>query len=164
MLAGSTDTGDGDAKAVNTGIINVKNEGFGMLAMNGGTVVNQGTINLTADEGVTKQQDNQLFAMGAIQGGLAINDQDGVININTDIGQAFYKDGTGTILNYGKINLSVIQWMKVIPTLALRRMTKIFSVSCLAAARASVKLQLATVLSQLITWQTMATKRLTATL
>ena len=43
--------------------------------------------------------------MGAIQGGLAINDQDGVININTDIGQAFYKDGTGTILNYGKINL-----------------------------------------------------------
>ncbi|HDJ8399956.1 TPA: autotransporter adhesin BigA [Escherichia coli] len=105
MLAGSTDTGDGDAKAVNTGIINVKNEGFGMLAMNGGTVVNQGTINLTADEGVTKQQDNQLFAMGAIQGGLAINDQDGVININTDIGQAFYKDGTGTILNYGKINL-----------------------------------------------------------
>lgn len=43
--------------------------------------------------------------MGAVQGGLAINDQDGVININTDIGQAFYKDSTGTILNYGKINL-----------------------------------------------------------
>ncbi|EOY8346793.1 autotransporter adhesin BigA [Escherichia albertii] len=105
MLAGSTDTGNGDAKAVNTGTINVKNEGFGMLAMSGGTVVNQGTINLTADEGVTKQQDNQLFAMGAVQGGLAINDQNGVININTDIGQAFYKDSTGTILNYGKINL-----------------------------------------------------------
>ncbi|ENK6898061.1 autotransporter adhesin BigA [Escherichia albertii] len=105
MLAGSTDIGNGDAKAVNTGTINVKNEGFGMLAMNGGTVVNQGTINLTADEGVMKQQDNQLFAMGAVQGGLAINDQDGVININTDIGQAFYKDSTGTILNYGKINL-----------------------------------------------------------
>ncbi|MCZ9277688.1 autotransporter outer membrane beta-barrel domain-containing protein [Escherichia albertii] len=105
MLAGSTDTGNGDAKAVNTGTINVKNEGFGMLAMNGGTVVNQGIINLTADEGVTKQQDNQLFAMGAVQGGLAINDQDGVININTDIGQSFYKDSTGTILNYGKINL-----------------------------------------------------------
>ncbi|WP_139571371.1 autotransporter outer membrane beta-barrel domain-containing protein [Escherichia coli] len=105
MLAGSTDTGNGDAKAVNTGTINVKNEGFGMLAMSGGTVVNQGTINLTADEGVTKQQDNQLFALGAIQRGLAINDQNGVININTDIGQAFYKDSTGTILNYGKINL-----------------------------------------------------------
>ncbi|HAX7800987.1 TPA: autotransporter adhesin BigA [Escherichia coli] len=105
MLAGSTDAGSGDAKAVNTGTINVKNEGFGMLAMSGGTVVNQGTINLTADEGVTKQQDNQLFALGAIQRGLAINDQNGVININTDIGQAFYKDSTGTILNYGKINL-----------------------------------------------------------
>lgn len=104
MLAGSTDAGNGDAKAVNTGTINVNNEGFGMLAMSGGTVVNQGTINLTTDEGVTKQQDNQLFAMGAVQGGLAINDQDGVININTDIGQAFYKDSTGTILNYGKIN------------------------------------------------------------
>ncbi|MDD9763000.1 autotransporter outer membrane beta-barrel domain-containing protein [Escherichia albertii] len=105
MLAGSTDAGSGDAKAVNTGTINVKNEGFGMLAMSGGTVINQGTINLTADEGVTKQQDNQLFALGAIQRGLAINDQNGVININTDIGQAFYKDSTGTILNYGKINL-----------------------------------------------------------
>ncbi|EPB6543182.1 autotransporter adhesin BigA [Escherichia coli] len=105
MLAGSTDAGSGDAKAVNTGTINVKNEGFGMLAMSGGTVVNQGTINLTADEGVTKQQDNQLFALGAVQRGLAINDQNGVININTDIGQAFYKDSTGTILNYGKINL-----------------------------------------------------------
>lgn len=54
---------------------------------------------------MTKQQDNQLFALGAIQRGLAINDQNGVININTDIGQAFYKDSTGTILNYGKINL-----------------------------------------------------------
>lgn len=151
MLAGSTDTGDGDAKAVNTGIINVKNEGFGMLAMNGGTVVNQGTINLTADEGVTKQQDNQLFAMGAIQGGLAINDRDGVININTDIGQRFIKMAPAPFSTMEKLIFSVIQWMKVIPTLALRRMTKIFSVSCLAAARASVKLQLATVLSQLIT-------------
>ncbi|HAO0430077.1 TPA: autotransporter adhesin BigA, partial [Escherichia coli] len=37
MLAGSTDAGSGDAKAVNTGTINVKNEGFGMLAMSGGT-------------------------------------------------------------------------------------------------------------------------------
>ncbi|HBE6258643.1 TPA: autotransporter adhesin BigA [Escherichia coli] len=105
VVVGSTDIGNGDASGLNTGTINVNNEGFGMLAMSGGTVVNQGTINLTADEGVTKQQDNQLFAMGAIQGGLAINDQDGVININTDIGQAFYKDSTGTILNYGKITL-----------------------------------------------------------
>ncbi len=105
MIAGSTEGGSFSASAVNTGTINVNNEGFGMLAMNGGTAVNQGTINLTADEDVTKQQDNQLFGMGAIKGGVAINDQTGVININTDIGQAFYNDGTGYIINHGSINL-----------------------------------------------------------
>ena len=103
MLAGSTDTSVGDATGLNTGTINVKNEGFGMLALNGGTAVNQGTINLTADENVTKQQDNQLFAMGAIGSGVAINDKTGVINIDTDVGQAFYTDGSGTIINYGTI-------------------------------------------------------------
>ncbi|MBY7351630.1 autotransporter domain-containing protein [Escherichia ruysiae] len=103
MLAGSTDTSVGDATGLNTGTINVKNEGFGMLALNGGTAVNQGTINLTADENVTKQQDNQLFAMGAIGSGVAINDKTGVINIDTDVGQAFYTEGSGTIINYGTI-------------------------------------------------------------
>ncbi|EJZ0949498.1 autotransporter adhesin BigA [Escherichia albertii] len=102
MLAGSTDA-DGDAKAVNTGTINVKNEGFGMLALKGGTAVNQGVINLTADAGVTKEQNNQLFGMGAYGDGVAINDKTGVINIDTDVGQAFYSDGTGTIINYGTI-------------------------------------------------------------
>ncbi len=103
MLIGSTDAGWADATGLNTGTINVKNEGFGMLALNGGTAVNQGTINLTADEDVTKQQDNQLFAMGAIGSGVAINDKTGVININTGVGQAFYTDGSGTIINYGTI-------------------------------------------------------------
>lgn len=41
--------------------------------------------------------------MGAIRSGTAINDVTGVINIDTDIGQAFYGDGTGTIVNYGTI-------------------------------------------------------------
>ena len=105
MLIGSTDgdKGWGDGSGLNTGTINVNNEGFGMLAMSGGTVVNQGEINLTSDEGVTKQQNNQLFAMGAIGSGVAINDQSGVINIDTDVGQAFYSDGSGTIINYGTI-------------------------------------------------------------
>lgn len=62
-----------------------------------------GTINLTADEGVTKQQENQLFAVGAINSGMAINDITGVINIDTNIGRAFYSDGTGIIINYGRI-------------------------------------------------------------
>ncbi len=103
MLTGSTNAGDGDAKGLNTGTINVKNEGFGMLAMNGSTAVNQGIINLTADAGVVKQQNNQLFGMGAIGSGVAINDKAGVINIDTDVGQAFYSDGSGTIINYGTI-------------------------------------------------------------
>ncbi|EOW6186535.1 autotransporter domain-containing protein [Escherichia coli] len=102
-LAGSTDAGHGDADIVNTGIINVKNQGFGMLAMEGGTVINQGEINLLSDEGLTQQHEGQLFAMGAIRSGTAINDVTGVINIDTDIGQAFYGDGTGTIVNYGTI-------------------------------------------------------------
>ncbi|EBP4525009.1 autotransporter domain-containing protein [Salmonella enterica] len=105
MEAGSTEGGRGDATALNTGTINVNNEGFGMLAMNGGTAINQGVINLTADSTTTKSQDNQLFGMGAINHGVAINDQTGVININTDIGQAFYNDGTGYIINNGSINL-----------------------------------------------------------
>ncbi|ENE3528734.1 autotransporter domain-containing protein [Escherichia coli] len=103
VLAGSSDSGFGDAKGLNTGVINVNNEGFGMLAMNGGTVINQGTINLTADEGVTKEQNNQLFGMGAMGSGIAINDKMGIINIDTNVGQAFYTDGKGTIINYGTI-------------------------------------------------------------
>ncbi|WP_038163328.1 hypothetical protein, partial [Trabulsiella guamensis] len=82
VITGSTDTGYGNATGLNTGTINVNNEGFGMLALNGGTVTNQGTINLTADEGVTASADNQLIGMGVINGGSAINDESGVININ----------------------------------------------------------------------------------
>ncbi|WP_205301698.1 hypothetical protein, partial [Salmonella enterica] len=42
MVAGSTDAGDGDATAINTGTITVNNAGFGMMALNGGTAINQG--------------------------------------------------------------------------------------------------------------------------
>ncbi len=106
VVVGSTDRGYGDASGLNTGTINVNNEGFGMLALSGGTVTNQGTINLTADDGVTASASNQLIGMGVINGGMAINDQTGVININADYGQAFYNDGSGVILNYGQINLN----------------------------------------------------------
>ncbi|PAO07422.1 hypothetical protein CIW58_22955, partial [Enterobacter cloacae] len=103
VIVGSTDSGRGDAAGINTGTINVNNEGFGMLALNGGTVTNQGTINLTADADVGKSADNQLIGMGVMSGGVAINDQTGVININADYGKAFYNDGTGFIVNYGTI-------------------------------------------------------------
>ncbi|MCC1771524.1 hypothetical protein KSI10_26190, partial [Salmonella enterica subsp. enterica serovar Indiana] len=55
MVAGSTDGGYGDATAINTGTITVNNAGFGMMALNGGTAINQGVITLTADDGVTGQ-------------------------------------------------------------------------------------------------------------
>ncbi|WP_201037997.1 hypothetical protein, partial [Salmonella enterica] len=63
MVVGSTDSGQGDATATNTGTITVNNAGFGMMALSGGTAINQGTINLTADEGVTQTDENQLVGM-----------------------------------------------------------------------------------------------------
>lgn len=62
MVAGSTDSGQGDATAINTGTITVNNAGFGMMALNGGTAINQGTITLTADEGVTKARKTNWWA------------------------------------------------------------------------------------------------------
>ncbi|WP_412180388.1 beta strand repeat-containing protein, partial [Trabulsiella odontotermitis] len=90
VITGSTDAGKGDATGLNTGTINVNNEGIGMMALNGGTVTNQGTINLTADDGVEKSADNQLIGMAVFNGGTAINDESGTINILADYGQAFY--------------------------------------------------------------------------
>ena len=103
MVAGSTDSGNGDATATNTGTINVNNAGFGMMALNGGTAINQGTINLTADEGVTKTDDNQLIGMAALNGGVVINDTTGIINIDADYGKPFLTDSKSTVLNYGTV-------------------------------------------------------------
>ena len=104
MVAGSTD-GDGDATAINTGKITVNNAGFGMMALNGGTAINQGTITLTADEGVSGQA-NELVGMAALNGGIVINDTTGTINIDADYGQAFLSDSTSYIINNGAINLN----------------------------------------------------------
>ncbi|EKB5982930.1 autotransporter adhesin BigA [Salmonella enterica] len=105
MVAGSTDGGDGDATATNTGAITVNNAGFGMMALNGGTAINQGVITLTADEGVTGQA-NELVGMAALNGGIVINDTTGTINIDADYGQAFLSDSTSYIINNGAINLN----------------------------------------------------------
>ena len=89
------------ATATNTGTINVTDSGFGMLAY-GGTVVNQGTINLGTDEYSTGE--GTLVGMSVMDGGVAINDESGIININNaTYGKAFYNDGTGVILNYGTV-------------------------------------------------------------
>ncbi|ECC3484247.1 autotransporter domain-containing protein [Salmonella enterica subsp. enterica] len=102
MVAGSTD-GDGDATATNTGTITVNNAGFGMMALNGGTAINQGTITLTADEGVTQTDENQLVGMAALNGGTVINDTTGTINIDADFGKPFLADSSSLVINYGTI-------------------------------------------------------------
>ncbi|EAO2685337.1 autotransporter outer membrane beta-barrel domain-containing protein [Salmonella enterica] len=103
MLAGSTDSGRGDATVTNTGNITVNNAGFGMMALDGGTAINQGTITLTADEGVTKSKDNQLIGMVALYGGTVLNDTTGVINIDADYGKPFYSDSSSYVINYGTV-------------------------------------------------------------
>ncbi|HDC2660181.1 TPA: autotransporter adhesin BigA [Salmonella enterica] len=100
MVAGST---DGDATAINTGTITVNNAGFGMMALNGGTAINQGTITLTADEGVTQTDENQLVGMAALKGGMVINDTTGTINIDADFGKPFLADSSSLVVNYGTI-------------------------------------------------------------
>ncbi|EJI4881952.1 autotransporter adhesin BigA, partial [Salmonella enterica] len=105
MVAGTTDSGYGDATAINTGKITVNNAGFGMMALNGGSAINQGVITLTADEGVTGQA-NELVGMAALNGGVVINDTTGVINIDADYGQAFLSDSSSYIINNGSINLN----------------------------------------------------------
>ena len=103
MVAGSTDGGDGDATATNTGAITVNNAGFGMMALNGGTAINQGTITLTADEGVTQTGENQLVGMAALNGGTVINDTTGTINIEADYGKPFLTDANSLVINYGMV-------------------------------------------------------------
>ncbi|EBS6870723.1 autotransporter domain-containing protein [Salmonella enterica] len=103
MVAGSTDKGYGDATATNTGSITVNNAGFGMMALNGGTAINQGTITLTADEGTPKSAENQLVGMVALNGGIVVNDTTGTINIEADYGKPFYADSSSTVINYGQI-------------------------------------------------------------
>lgn len=102
MLAGSTDSGDGNATVTNTGTITVNNAGFGMMALSGGTAINQGIINLTAD-GDTSTGSNQLVGMVALSGGTVINDTAGIINIDADYGKPFYSDSSSTIVNYGTV-------------------------------------------------------------
>ena len=88
--------------ALNDGTITVYNSGAAMAAEGEtNTVINQGTINLEKDE--LYNPNAPLVGMAVYNGGTAINDQTGIININAENGQAFYNDGTGIIINYGTI-------------------------------------------------------------
>ncbi|WP_170123820.1 hypothetical protein, partial [Mangrovibacter plantisponsor] len=90
--------------ATNTGTITVTNSGTGMFASGTGVAWNQGTINLEADG--SHNQQGWLYAMAATGNGVAINDTTGIININTDLGQAFYTAGNGKVFNYGTVNFN----------------------------------------------------------
>ena len=96
-----------NATALNqqSGTITIYNAGAGMAAYGtDNTVVNQGTINLEKNENFDGSLGaNKLVGMAVYSGGTAVNDQTGIININAENGQAFYNDGSGTIVNYGTI-------------------------------------------------------------
>lgn len=98
-----------NATAINQlgGVITIYNAGAGMAAYGASnTVINQGTINLEKNGNYDDSlAANTLVGMAVYEHGTAINDQTGVINININVGtgQAFYNDGTGTIVNYGTI-------------------------------------------------------------
>ncbi len=67
-------------------------------------LLTRGTINLEKNGNYDDSlAANTLVGMAVYEHGTAINDQTGVININVGTGQAFYNDGTGTIVNYGTI-------------------------------------------------------------
>ncbi|WP_220402573.1 autotransporter domain-containing protein [Escherichia coli] len=91
-----------NATAINQlgGVITIYNAGAGMAAYGASnTVINQGTINLEKNGNYDDSlAANTLVGMAVYEHGTAINDQTGVININVGTGQAFYNDGTGTIV------------------------------------------------------------------
>nr|WP_072569190.1 autotransporter outer membrane beta-barrel domain-containing protein [Enterobacter sp. SA187] len=109
MGAGNTYTHGKNGTAINHegGIITVNNAGAGMAAVGAtNVVINQGTINLNQNENYTG--DEPLVGMAVYEGGSAINDTTGVININAENGIAFYSDGDANnrIINRGEINVN----------------------------------------------------------
>ncbi|KGT95594.1 hypothetical protein NG99_02960, partial [Erwinia typographi] len=87
------------ATLLNNGDIVVNNAGTGMYA-DGATAMNRGNITLLADH----SDADTMYGMIATNGGVAINSETGIINIDSANGIALYVDDTSTVLNYGKIN------------------------------------------------------------
>ncbi|ELM1617573.1 autotransporter adhesin BigA [Salmonella enterica] len=104
MGAGAIYRGMGGT-AINQGTITVYNAGVGMAAAGANSlVVNQGVINLEQNENYDSTvASGMLVGMGAYQGGIAINDTSGIININAADGMAFYADKDSRVVNYGTI-------------------------------------------------------------
>lgn len=93
---------------INTGTINVTDSGIGMRADGKNRVVtNRGTIKLDLSADINNSQD-QLYGMVALNGGTAINSENGKIIITTaakDVAKPFYKDDNANshIINMGQI-------------------------------------------------------------
>ncbi|WP_235597545.1 hypothetical protein, partial [Salmonella enterica] len=68
MVAGSTDSGQGDATATNTGTTTVNNAGLGMMALSGGTAIHQRPLNPTTAHGATQSARQQPAAPAASTG------------------------------------------------------------------------------------------------
>ncbi|EPB2022014.1 hypothetical protein ACRB90_004616 [Escherichia coli] len=93
---------------VNTGKVEILNSGTGLIA-DGSKVaaINQGTVKLDISDGVTDSKD-QLYGMAAINGGTAINAENGKIIITgaaKDVAKPFYRDDNvnSLIINMGQI-------------------------------------------------------------
>ena len=94
------------ANATNEGTITVHNAGVGMVASFPGAIVtNQGIINLEADAS-SRSTSGRHYGMVALNGATALNDTQGVINVNADGAQAFHADSSSILINRGAVNLN----------------------------------------------------------
>lgn len=93
--------GENNSVLQNNGDLVVSNAGSGMFVDNA-TAFNRGTITLNADHDGA----DTLYGMVAINGGVIVNDAEGIININTDKGLAFYRDDSSYLFNNGTVNFN----------------------------------------------------------
>ena len=94
------------ANATNEGTITVRNAGVGMVASSPGAIVtNQGIINLEADAS-SRSTSGRHYGMVALNGATALNDTQGVINVNADGARAFHADSSSILINRGAVNLN----------------------------------------------------------
>ena len=98
--------GTDQISAVNEGSIAVRNAGAGMVASRpGASVTNRGVISLWTNKDAPPAYGGLLYGMVALNGGSAINDDIGVIEVNTAYGKAFFADSGSTLVNRGTVRL-----------------------------------------------------------
>ncbi|MEE9927717.1 autotransporter domain-containing protein [Microvirgula aerodenitrificans] len=112
--------GTGQIHAVNEGSITVRHAGAGMVASRpGASVTNRGLVSLLSNADSPPAYGNLLYAMVALNGGSAINDDIGVIEVNTAYGKAFFADAGSTLVNRGTVRLYGSQMAATHPQMGL---------------------------------------------